>query len=214
MQIFAVVARFQDDIFVGEAPYFQRAIDGQVYWSAESPTTSAVQDPAHPFKGCYPCQFIQINPEQRSEKKNGFSVTHQDIRIYRTITGNDKAVKFHTAMYDKKEKLKATGRFFVYYPAVDSMVSPKCKYGIVNARAFAFARRCSKGESFRKALVEVVTHLMETNRYSLRKCLVRLRAFCIKRPNLYGAKSFRTHYNPVSKELHRLYRSLQDPPEY
>ena len=68
-RFFAVVARFQDDIFMGEAPYFQRAIDGQVYWSAESPTTSAVQDPAHPFKGCYPCQFIQTNPEQRTEKK-------------------------------------------------------------------------------------------------------------------------------------------------
>ena len=113
-------------------------------------------------------------------------------------------IKFHTKMYSKTEKLKHTGQSFVFYPDVDTMLSPKCKYGIVFSRAFAFARRCSLAEMFVEANVQLISYLVEVKNYDIARCLTRLRKFCVKRPHLYGAKSWRTHYCKICPKVFKI----------
>ena len=200
---FSVIARFQDDIFAGEAPYFLRAHDRQQFWSTDHPHTSTFDERDFPHRGIYPCQYLTIEREQLSSSK----VNHQDVTIFRVVTwskSNRRTIKFHTKMYSKIDKLKSTGQSFVFYPDVDTFLSPKCTYGIVLSRAYAFARRCSQAESFVEANIRLISHLVMVKHYNLAKCLLRLRRFCIRRPHLYGAKSWRTHYYKASRQLYAM----------
>ena len=95
---FNVIARFQDDIFAGEAPMLLRARDRPEWWSPDHKSSSAIEEErAFPYRGIYPCQFLTIEREQFGPDE----VNHQDITIYRSITRtrHGAVVKFHTKMY-------------------------------------------------------------------------------------------------------------------
>jgi hypothetical protein len=88
--------------------------------------------------GIYPKHILQLNVADSGDK-----VPYLDLFIHQ-----NKRRGLVAGIYDKRLDDKFKNIDVIRYPAIDSYLSSKAKYGIVDSQMFRFSRRCSKRRDF------------------------------------------------------------------
>ena len=136
-------------------------------------------------------------------------VHHQEVAIYlRVVTmGGQPVPKWQTRVYNKSIKFEAAGVQFVYYPDVSSLLSTRCKYGIVLSQSNRFVRRCTIPHDFFEAAARLIHYMVACKHYRLDSCLEVYVQFCKHRLGIYGFFKLEQLVRPVRDAVNRLLSS-------
>ena len=92
-----------------------------------------------------------------------------------------------TAIYDKRLDAQYADIQVIRYPAHDSYLADKAKYGIVTSQLHRFAERCVLWQDFVYDIA-LVFHRMTQKGYHSRRLWGFLRRFMVERPGLYDKR--------------------------
>jgi len=210
LQWFSFIHRFQDDVFVAHCKYIH---DGLALYVESFFQLDGLPHPRG-FHGLYPGKFLNIAHEQCSQwhvlpDSPANMVHHQDVAIYLRVVkmGGQPVPKWQTRVYNKSIKFEAAGVQFVYYPDVSSLLSTRCKYGIVLSQSNRFVRRCTIPHDFFEAAARLIHYMVACKHYRLDYCLEFYVQFCNHRLGIYGFFKLEQLVRPVRDAVNRLLSS-------
>lgn len=130
---------------------------------------------------------------------SGTSCNYLDLHIFHNRTG------WHTRIYDKRLEPQFRMINFIRFPDIDSAISDSAKYGVVISQLHRFSRLCSYRSDFIKEVVSLLYTLVKKG-YNRRVMFRQVKAFLLRRPQLYVSFSSRKLYKQIAVSL--IYREM------